>query len=423
MLLALLGSLAFAQDDPPPPAEEAPIAEPANPWDKTGFGFGGLPAINYNSDSGFGYGVLASVYKYDGGTAPYKWSTTLLLYKTTKNVHVHRIDFDLLDAFDQPLRLTGRAEFYATLTDHYCGVDPAVYCDSGVGLGDGGVAVERADDLGLTGTERDDFIRRYYRIRQMTPNGTVNALYKVNDLPHKLEIMAGWWGQYLIPGSFGETGPWPDSKFDEDFPGGQSGFWSNLQAGVSLDNRDNEPAPTKGYWAEASLRGGHKFIGSDWDYVGYNLTLRGYASPFGPRAVFTTRAVADGVFGEVPATGMSRPGGRQIYAFYGGQRAGRGVRSGGVIGKARFMDQMEVRLLAASPEVMGTTIDIHPVGFFDTGYFAADHSSLNDGAFVYGYGGGLRLAFNKNFIIRADLGFSPIENNSMQVYIDVRNLW
>jgi hypothetical protein len=420
MLLPLLASLAFAQEEPAETevaSEEVAPEEVVNPWDKDGFGFGGLPAINFNSDSGFGYGVLASVYKYDGSTAPYKWSTTLLLYKTTKNVHVHRIDFDLLDAFEQPLRLTGRAEFYATLTDHYCGTDPAAdYCPTGA-------AEEAADALDLEGTERDDFVRRYYKIRQFAPNGTLNALYKVNDFPHKLEIMAGWYGQYLLPGSFTDTGPWPGSKMDEDFPGGQQGFWSTLQLGASLDNRDNEPAPTTGYWAEASLRGGSSFIGSDWDYWGYNVTLRGYASPFGPRAVFTTRAVADGMFGDVPATGLSRPGGRQIYSFYGGQRAGRGVRSGGVIGKARFMDQMEVRLLAASPEVMGTTIDIHPVGFFDAGYWAEDHSTLSDGRFVYGYGGGLRLAFNKNFIIRADLGFSPLEDNSMQVYIDVRNLW
>ena len=68
-------------------------------------------------------------------------------------------------------------------------------------------------------------------------------------------------------------------------------------------------------------------------------------------------------------------------------------------------------------------MDIHPVGFFDSGYWAADHASLSDGVFVYGYGGGLRLAFDKNFIVRADLGFSPLEDNAMQVYIDIRNLW
>ena len=82
MLLALLGSLAFAQDEPTE-TDEAPVEAEVNPWDEVGYGWGGLPAINYNSDSGFGYGVLASVYRYDGTSSPYKWSTTLLLYKTT----------------------------------------------------------------------------------------------------------------------------------------------------------------------------------------------------------------------------------------------------------------------------------------------------------------------------------------------------
>jgi len=401
-------------------ADEAPSEVPeeaANPWDETGFGFGGLPALAYNSDDGFGYGALASVYRYDGGTAPYKWSATILLYKTTKKVHVHRVDFDVQDVAGKPLRAQGRVEFYATRSANFCDVNPQNFCDETN-------AVAAADALGITDeTERDDFVRRYYKVRRIVPNGTLNLKYKVNDLPHKLEILGGWYGEYIVPGDLdGETGPYPGSRYDELFPGGEEGMFSTLQLGASLDNRDNEPSPTTGYWAEASLRGGHQYIGSDWDYFGYNLTLRGYVNPV-HRLVLTSRLVHDGIVGEVPVTGLGRPGGSQIYAMWGGQRAGRGTRSNGVLGKARFLGQAEARWTVANFTVKGVEVDVTPVAFSDNGWWAEDLSGIGDGRFVTGYGGGLRLGFNKNFIIRADVGMSPLESNATQVYIDIRNLW
>ena len=412
LFAALWSTPSFAQDEVSVEEE----VEVVNPWDETGFGFGGLPALAYNSDDGFGYGALASIYRYDGQTAPYKWSATILLYMTTKKVHVHRVDFDVQDVAGLPLRADGRVEFYATRSANFCDVDPKSFCDETN-------AVAAADALNLDeGQERDDFIRRYHKIRRIVPNGTLNLKYRLTDLPHKAEILAGWYGEYLIPGDFDESGPYAGSRYDELFPGGEEGMFSTVQLGATLDNRDNEPSPTSGYWIEGSVRGGSKYIGSDWDYFGYNLTLRGYINPV-HRLVLTTRAVHDGVIGDVPVTGLGRPGGSQIYAMYGGQRAGRGVRSNGVLGKARFLDQLEARWTVANFAARGVEVDVTPVGFTDLGWWAEELSTISDGAFVVGYGGGLRLGFNKNFIIRADVGFSPLEDHASQVYIDIRNLW
>jgi len=35
--------------------------------ERTGWGWGGVPAINYNADEGFGYGVVGNVYNYAEG--------------------------------------------------------------------------------------------------------------------------------------------------------------------------------------------------------------------------------------------------------------------------------------------------------------------------------------------------------------------
>jgi outer membrane protein assembly factor BamA len=192
-----------------------------------------------------------------------------------------------------------------------------------------------------------------------------------------------------------------------------------------LDNRDNEPAPTHGYWVEGSLRTSVPGI-SDWDNRGFNATLRGYQTLGTNKVVLADRFVADGVFGDQPTMGLSRAGGATIYEMYGGARAGRGTRLRRVIGKARFMNQTEVRATVWSPTVKGVDIDITPLAFVDAAYFASEWSDLGTGeneAFMYGTGGGLRLAFNTNFIIRADVGVSPLEDWSPSVYIDVYNLF
>jgi hypothetical protein len=139
----------------PAPAEGPPPAE-AKPWDRVGFGWGGVPAVAYNSDDGFGYGVLASIYRYDGGTAPYKWSSTILLYMTTKQVHTHRIDLDVIDVGDLPLRLTTRAEFASTRAANYCGTDPSRPCDPAD-------AEALAAAMGIEGKAADQLVDRYHK--------------------------------------------------------------------------------------------------------------------------------------------------------------------------------------------------------------------------------------------------------------------
>lgn len=412
----------FQTDEPPP---DAP-AEPANPWDKVGWGWGGVPAVAYNSDDGLGGGVLGSVYRYDGQSAPYKFAVTLLIYATTKQVQAHRVDLDLLDVGGLPLRLNTRVEFFSTNSYNFCGLGPAETCDPAVPPAQA-EALGLQDDPSSDDDAYDQFVRRYYKVRQIEPNAFFNARYELRDLPHRVELMGSWWGGYLLPGNFTEDGPFEGSLYSERFPEGEQGFYSTFQLGVMVDNRDNEPSPTRGYWAEASVRASGPFTGSDWTYFGFNTTLRGY-TPLIPsaRLVLADRLVMDGMFGDPSTNEMARMGGSQIYSAFGGQRAGRGVRLRGVMGKARLLNQTELRWTVWSPNVLGKVqIDVTPLAFLDAGYWAADWSDIPSGnaGLVYGTGGGLRLAFNKNFILRGDVGVSPREDWSAGIYIDINNLW
>lgn len=403
-------------------AEESPAevdpAEEADPWDRVGWGWGGVPAVNFNSDEGAGFGVVASLYRYDGGTAPYKTGATLIVFATTKAVHGHSLEIDTLEVGGLPLRLTVRGALDATKTDNYCGIGPQVTCDPAV-------AEARADGLGLTDQAREDFVRRFYRTRYINPNLRIDARYAVDPMPHRFELVGGYRAMYLIPGDFSDPTPWPDSLYAEDFGEGQRGLMSVLQAGAMLDNRDNEPAPIRGYWIEGSIRGAAWLWGSAWDYLGFNVTLRHYTPLGTERLVLANRLVLDGIVGDAPILELATPGGTQRYSGLGSLNAGRGIRQRRYIGEALALDQLELRWLALPLSVADVPIDVGLLGFAELGFVGAEIADVGEmfATPLPTAGGGLRLAFDKNFIIRADVGVSPIEDWSPSVYIDLRNLF
>lgn len=409
-------ALASAQE--PAPAPPDPASERADPWDRTGWGFGGLPAVNYNSDEGLGLGVVGSLYRYDGRAAPYKTALNLILFVSTKAVHTHSLEVDAVDLGGRPLRLTARAAFEATKTSNYCGLGPEVTCDPAL-------AEQWADGLGLSGTAREDFLRHFYRVRFLNPNAQVNLRWAVDPLPHKVELVLGWRANAMIPGDFQSAEPYFGSLYAQDFPAGERGLVSVLQAGVMVDDRDNEPAPIRGYWIEGTVRGAHSVILSDYDYFGFNVTLRGYAPVGTDRLVFADRVMFDGMVGDAHTLELSTPGGTQRYAgFYGSLNDGRGIRLRRYLGKVKGLQQAELRWTFTEFGVGSSTIDLGLLGFVDVGFVATDFSHLRELAVpLPSTGGGFRFALDQNFIVRADVGVSPLEDWTPSVYIDLRHLF
>lgn len=431
-VLALLIS-AWAQEPAPPeapsdaptgqPLPEAAVVEdlvgekPAS-WQKVGWGWGAIPAVNYNTDEGFGFGALGSLYRYDGKTAPYKSSFTALFFMTTKAVHSHRIDFDLLEVGGAPVRLQGRLMLDATRTANYCGYGWDVPCDPAE-------AEAAADAEGLTGEAREDFVRRYYFVRWVRPYGHLIARYRVFDGPPEIELFAGWRGEYFLPGDFSDPEPYPGSKYLNDL-GPEKGFMSVLQVGANLDTRDNEPAPRRGHWHEVSIRGAAPFLGSAWSYFGFNTTLRFYA-PLAPdgRLTLASRTVFDGIVGDAHVREMAGVGGIRYYSFGGGDSAGRGIRLRRYVGRVKAMEQLELRWTFLRFNVGKARTELTLLAFGDVLVAAEEWSDLGP-AFAHprpGEGLGLRVAINESFVLRADVGVSHLEGWSPGVYIDVDHLF
>jgi hypothetical protein len=403
-------------DEPLRPGQRGTLPE--------GIGFGGVPALNYDADNGFGFGIIGTFFYYDGVTRPYRVALTLQLFMTSKLVQDHNMVLDWLRVADLPLRLWMRAGYLQSLTQNYCGLGGDVSCDPAVAE-----AVARA--RGLTGSEEiDTFARRFYQRRFISPHATILARYALAQAPARFEITGGYRGFGFIPGTWDDEDndgkpdlfPYPGSLYDKDFPGGEAGFDSVVQLGFMVDSRDNEPAPTEGVWLEGSIRAASGLIGSTWDWAGANLTLRGY-TPVTPdrKLVLANRLVLDGIIGDPPIQELARAGGSFDYYLFGGSEAGRGIRVQRYLGKLRAFNQTELRWRFLDVEFLEQRFGFTTAAFVDAGIVGKELGNPGPMDPLAGFGGALRLSWNENFIIRLDVGFSPIEGYAPSVYLLLGN--
>lgn len=408
-------------------------AEPASPAEEvvegeTELGFGGVPALNYDADNGFGFGAIGTVFFYDKVRKPYRYALTLQVFVTSKLVQDHQVRFDAVDLMGLPLRLTFRGGYFQTLTHPFCGFGNAVTCDPAI-------AEKAADARSLSGEEREAFVRRYYQVRFLRPYGQLNLRWKLNELPNRLEIMGGWRGHLYLPGNWvdedgdGEADllPYPGSLYEQvvaerGLQAGERGLASIVHVGVMLDNRDNEPAPKEGYWLEASLRGSSILWGSAWEYVGVNVTLRSYTPLLADKSlVLANRVVLDGTAGDLPVQEMVRVGGSWDYTALGGNPMGRGIRLQRIIGRIKVLDQTELRWDFLEHEWLGQRFRWSTGAFLDAGWVALDWTDIGGDPWkiAFGVGGTLRVAWNENFVVRLDVATSPEERWGIAPYIDI----
>lgn len=375
----------------------------------------GVPTLNYSTDEGFGFGGVATLYHLDDHTKPYKDAITLKIFISTKLIQAHELNWDAVDIAGLPLRLWSRIGYYSTITQNFCGYGNLITCDLNDAKNDG-IA------LGLSGDDLDTYTNTYYRLRFQRPYADANARLRLRPMPHKTELMLGWRGNLYLPGDLQSTTPYPNSAYAQFFPDGERGFSSVLQVGVTVDNRNHEPYPTRGYFVETSLRGASFLWGSTWNYAGINVAGSLY-TPLHPQAVLASRLVFDATVGDVPTEDMARIGGTVDSIAFGGNSLGRGVREHRYLGKVKLMQQNEVRTMLASLDVLEQHFDFGLTAFADVGLVGYDFQDWRGVPLrlINTYGVGGRLLWDQNFAVRLEFGFSPVEKYEPFVYINVGN--
>ncbi len=354
-----------------------------------GWSWGAVPFANYDADAGFGLGGIGTLTLHRPSVRPYRALLMLQLAATSERVQAHELRLDLVVPGAPQVRLYGRASLFATVNSTYCGVGNGARCDPTAP-------------------------RHYNHMRFHAPTVQLGVRRRLGA--PALSGFAQWRVYVYRVGSLTEGGTYPDSLYELEHPGGEPGVASVPQLGVMYDTRDREGTPSRGVWAEASVRAASRATGSDWSFAGANVTTRVYQR-LSRRIVSATRLVTDVAAGELPVIELGLINAAEIYPAFGGQTGGRGIRERHFVGRIKLLAQQELRIDLSRRWVA--------IGFADAGWVAADWDEVggDPAAIHWSTGAGLRYVKSETFILRADLGVSPVEDWSPQLYLYLGHLY
>jgi hypothetical protein len=425
--------LAAALTTTPAWAEEtSEETAPSEVKPRTGWGLQGMPLFGYDSDTGVSYGArVLLVDSGDGSQRPYRYSVMAQFYQTTRGVTRHLLTVDAPDFLRSPWRLKGQLSLLNDRFSPYYGLGgAATYTQS----------FDKCEDRNALETEPDvcpgnlDFRGlRYYSFEQRTfPSVILNASRSVSG---PLRMALGYRIRFTrVSSRYGpeDLGQARESRFEEDARAGllrgldaqgTTGSFrtAEVMASLLLDTRDNEPAPVRGMFHELTARAAHTAIGSSFDYWGATAHLRFYHPVGDERLVAALRILVDVMGGDVPLSLLSSFGGVEWQGI-GGVLSARGILKNRIQGEVKTLANGELRWLFLSVSPLRQQLDFTLAAFVDAGKGWADVSFRDPGLLLYAGGGGLRVAWEKNFIVRLDCGYSPLDGTT-GVYLDFYHMF
>ncbi len=403
---------------------------------KSGYNFGVLPAISYNTDLGFQYGVLTNIYDYgDGSIYPkYRHSLYAELSRFTKGSGIYRIFYD--SEFLVPnIRLTADLSYYTQQALQFYGFN----------------GYDAYYNKNYIDEDSPDYISRMFYNHQR------NTFRFKLDLQGKMFGDLGWVAGYSFINMDISTVPidklnkgkddddmLPDTAllYDKyidwgiiDAKQADGGAHHNIKLGLVYDTRDNEACPMKGMWTELVV---FNSFGKEENFGKISITHRQYFTLIPEDLSVAYRVGYQGqLWGDMPY--YMAP--YMVFSYQpslafdglGGQKTVRGMNMNRLVSESMAYANFEVRwkfayfkflkqqwYAALSPFVdMGRTVkkmDFNTDGVPDDEYdkyFRDDEEKMH-----ITYGTGLHFAMNQNFVITADLGL-PVDkqDGNMGFYI------
>lgn len=337
---------AFAQQDTTKKSDEKV---------KTGLNLGALPAVAFDSDIGFQYGLLANLFQYgDGSVYPdYRWSLYGEWSRTTKGSGINQLFFDSKYLLPSNIRVTADLSFLTEQALDFYGFNgyESVYNS----------AFTDKDDT-------ENYISRvFYRHERKLARFTIDFQRRIGDLPLRWIAGYGYFNTQIAPVDIEKLNkgrdeedllPDVDGLYDkyvawglispEEADGGALNF---LKAGLVYDTRDNEPNPNRGIWTELVMMTAPTFLGnSEAAYTKLAFTHRQYLPVVPQKLTFAYRLGWQGTIdGEAPF--YMQP--YMINTFtkstkndgLGGARSLRGILRNRVVGDAFGYGNFELRSL------------------------------------------------------------------------------
>lgn len=395
---------------------------------KTGWNFGALPTVTFDTDLGFQYGALVNLYNYgDGSRYPnYNQSLYFEVSRFTKGSGINRFSYDsdrlipgIQTTFDLSYLTDQAYDFYG-----FNGYESVV-----------NTSWFKSD------ANNDQYISRtFYKYNRKLFRAKLDVQGKL--LGNKIRWVSGFNLQNfvissvdidelnegkesdLLPpqnGLFEKYQEWGMINADE----ADGGFIPTLKAGIVFDTRNVKTNPMKGIWTEAVVEGTSKIIGSEASFAKFALIHRQYFTLIPDDLAFAYRLAYQTTIGDSHVPFYYQP---QVMTSIllgalseglGGAKSIRGLYRNRVVGDGFLYGNLEMRWKAVRFRFINNNFYIGLNAFTDFGRVTKkididkhidqidetnDYFAPGTEKFHIGYGAGLRIVMNQNFVIAADYG-------------------
>jgi len=417
---------------------------------KSGFSFGGVPVVAYDSDIGFKYGALVNLYWYgDGSRYPmYDHSVYLEWSRTTKGNGINQVTYDT-DKLIPGVRSFFEVSYLTEKALDFFGFN-------------GYQAVYDHDFEASFGQEETPN-RLYYRHQRQL--WRIKADFQGKISGNKFRWLAGvaYYGNSIDRVDVDALNEGKDSdllsqnSLYRDFVDwgviksdqASGGNHTLLKGGLVYDTRDNEPNPFSGIWTEMQLHYAPAFLSNlDYSYARIVFTHRQYFTiipewmNLAYRLSYQGKLAGEMPFYMLPYLFNTAP--KLTTDGVGGSKTVRGILRNRIVGDGFAFGNLELRGKILRTTVFNQHVYIALSAFADAGMvtqkYSFDASGIPDdlpadrpGAVVdldakevphVGVGGGFHVAINQNFIVTVDYGMAlKEEDGDSGLYINLNFLF
>jgi outer membrane protein assembly factor BamA len=391
----------------------------------------GLPLVNYDTNTGVGFGARAYYY-FDGERSdprfaftPYLYRVFLQAFATTGGYQFHWLDLDARNVFSSPYTLRAQLIYQYNTDQHYFGIgartmgplassaSPQSY-DS---YADYQAALEVIDAAGQTRARYDSYRLRQplllVGIERPLLRGLLRPMVGLGFSHNDIDDYTGERVGVDVGGDEVRATSGP-TRLSEDCAArritGCEGGWNDyLRLGLAFDTRDFEPDPNRGVFIDVALDLGTRLLGSGYDWARLMVAPRGYLSLL--PAPWDLVAAARGTFvvqsSGTPFFGMNMiPYVEDPRQGLGGLRTLRGFKQDRFVGPVMTLFNAELRWTVLRTPAFGQRFAWMLVPFIDLGAVYDRVGDVSLANWKRDQGAALRVAWNLATIIAIEYAVS-----------------
>jgi outer membrane protein assembly factor BamA len=360
----------------------------------------GLPALNFDADEGFGYGVILALYDSDANSPTYRWTVQPTVFMTTEGRRDYTLFFDSPARTDRPWRTTLFAGHEQQLAAPYYGL---------------------GNTTGYQSTLETGSTRYFYRYGRVRNRISLDLQHAIGNPALRLLIGAGVSNDEINLTPFDSGTTLIQQDLNNITP--ETGHTNYLRAGLTWDTRDREIGTLSGTWADVIAQRVDQALGASTSYTRLTATGRHY-QPLGGRLTLANRLLVQNVIGDAPFYVLGEvQGAQRSQDGLGGASTVRGLPKDRYVGTGIVVSNNELRLRAADFSLIGRKSSLVLSGFVDAGRVwenGLDASTLFSELHA-GYGAGARLALGQSFVVAVDVGHSS--QATIPIYIGLGYLF